>query len=77
MSRAACAPVARSPSPGARARSMLARKVSAVIGAPDGGEKRRPGRMRNEYVRPSAETAGAEAAASGTRARPAAPSASG
>ena len=56
---------------------MLARKVSAVIGAPDGGEKRRPGRMRNVYVRPSAETVGAEAAASGTSVRPAAPSASG
>ena len=25
----------------------LARKVSAVIGAPDGGEKRRPGRIWN------------------------------
>ncbi len=56
---------------------MLARKVSAVIGAPDGGEKRSPGRMRNVYVRPSAETVGAAAAASGTSVRPAAPSASG
>ena len=39
--------VASGPKPGASERSMLARNVSAVIGAPDGGEKRRPGRMRN------------------------------
>ena len=51
---------------------MLERNVSAVTGAPDGGEKRNPARIWKVYVRPSADTSGGAAATSGTSRRPAA-----
>ena len=47
MSPTRSAPPAFGPSAGESARSMLAANVCAVIGAPDGGEKRRPGRIVN------------------------------
>ena len=59
------------------ARSMVALNVSAVTAWPEGGENRKPARIRNVYVRPSADTSGSAAATSGRSVRPAAPEASG
>ena len=59
---------------GESVRSIVYRKVSAVTGSFDGGEKRKPGRMRNVYVRPSCETVGIAAAISGRSRLPVVPS---
>ena len=40
---------------GLSARSIVSLNVSAVTGSFDGGEKRKPGRIVNVYVRPSAD----------------------
>src|SRR5262245_34050527 len=58
-----------SPSLGDSARSMENRYVSAFTGWFDGGENLNPGRTVNVYVRPSADTLGMDAAASGSRVR--------
>jgi hypothetical protein len=66
-----------SPSSGDSVRSIVRWKARASSAAPDGGEKRRPLRIRNVYVRPSADRAGMATAASGRNRCPAAPAASG
>ncbi len=55
---------------------MTPRNVPAVTGSFDGGEKRKPGRIRNVTVRPPSERVGKPAATSGTSRAPAAPEAS-
>src|SRR5215218_7350774 len=71
MSDANAAAAVSGPSRGESARSIVNLKVSAVTGSFDGGEKRKPGRMRKEYVRPSVDTVGGAAATSGTTRHPA------
>ena len=46
-------------------------KVCAVTGSFDGGEKRKPLRIVNVYVFPSAERSGSDWATSGTSCEPA------
>ena len=65
------------PSFGENARSSVCLNVAAVTGSFDGGEKRKPRRMRKVYVRPSAETRGMAAATSGRSRFPAGPAVSG
>src|SRR5688500_14275314 len=71
MSDANAAATAFGPSRGDSARSIVYLKVSAVTGSFDGGEKRKPRRIRKEYVRPSADTVGGAAASSGATRQPA------
>ena len=61
---------------GLRLRSIVCLKVCAVTSWFDGGEKRKPGRITNVYVRPPSLTVGAARAASGTSRRPAGPGSS-
>src|SRR5829696_5130287 len=58
MSDANAAAAVFAPSRGESARSIVNLKVSAVTGLLDGGEKRKPGRIRKEYVRRSVDTVG-------------------
>lgn len=51
---------------GFRVRSIVSLKVCAVTGAFEGGEKRKPFRIVNVYVFPSAERFGKATATSGT-----------
>ena len=48
MSDANAAATAFGPNPGESARSIVDLNVAAVTGSFDGGEKRKPGRIRNE-----------------------------
>ena len=77
MSPANAAAAAPGPSRGDSARSIVDLNVLAVTDSFDGGEKRKPRRIRNEYVSPSADTFGAAAATSGTTRQPAGADASG
>src|SRR5512133_2390735 len=63
-------PGAGPPSPGLRLRSSVYLKVSAVTGAFEGGEKRKPLRILKMYVLPSAERVGSDRATSGSSCEP-------
>ena len=58
-------------------RSIVCRNVCAVTSLSEGGEKRKPDRMRNVYVRPSGERVGIAAATSGLSRAPSGPAESG
>ena len=70
-------PGLRRPSLGESARSIERRNVSAVTDSFSGGEKAKPLRTVNEYVRPSAETVGIASATSGRSSQPAGAGSSG